>query len=84
MLNLYAPWRMAVFFARIVMPRSRSSGFESITRVLDGLPLAEDAALLEHGVDQRRLPVVDVGDDGDVTYVGTRTHVLHYSTRPVR
>jgi len=24
--------------------------------------------LLEHGVDERRLPVVDVGNDGDVAY----------------
>ena len=32
----------------------------------DGLVGAEDAALAEHGVDQRGLAVVDVGDDGDV------------------
>src|SRR5256712_9375625 len=32
---------------------------------------AEDARLAQHGVDQRRLPVVDVRDDGDVAHVGT-------------
>src|SRR5207244_2546146 len=32
MLTLVSPQRTAVFFDRIVMPRSRSSGFESITR----------------------------------------------------
>ena len=30
---------------------------------------AEDAALMQHGVDQRRLAVIDVGDDGDVANV---------------
>ena len=32
----------------------------------DFLVVAEDAALAEHGVHQRGLAVVDVGDDGDV------------------
>jgi uncharacterized protein YqkB len=27
---------------------------------------AEGAALAQHGVDERRLAVVDVGDDGDI------------------
>src|SRR5207248_1132936 len=31
---------------------------------------AEDARLAQHGVDQGRLPVVDVRDDGDVAHVG--------------
>jgi hypothetical protein len=31
---------------------------------------SENAALVEHGVDQRRLAVVDVGDDGDVAAEG--------------
>ena len=35
----------------------------------DFLVLAEDAGLPEHGVDERRLAVVDVGDDGDVADV---------------
>ena len=33
------------------------------------LVLSEGAALLEHLVDQRRLAVVDVGDDGDVSQI---------------
>ena len=32
---------------------------------------AEDAGLVQHGVDQRGLAVVDVGDDGDVAEIGT-------------
>ena len=33
----------------------------------DGLlVVAEDAALVKHGIDQRGFPVIDVGDDGDV------------------
>ena len=35
----------------------------------DDLVLAEDSGLLEHGVDQGGLAVVDVGDDGDVADV---------------
>ena len=37
----------------------------------DGLVVAEGARLAEHGVDQRRLAVVDVGHDGDVAEVFT-------------
>ncbi len=48
------------------MPRSRSRSFESMTRSRHLLVGAEDAALAEQGVDERRLAVVDVGDDGDV------------------
>ncbi len=48
------------------MPRSRSRSFESITRSTTSWLLTEDAALVEHGVDQRGLAVIDVGDDGDV------------------
>jgi hypothetical protein len=40
------------------------------------LTFPEDAALLEHGIDQRRLPVVDVGDDGDIPDVGARFHCI--------
>ena len=36
----------------------------------DDLVGAEDAALVQHRVDERRLAVVDVGDDGDVPHVG--------------
>ncbi len=38
MLNLMGPWRTAVFLASIVIPRSRSSGLESITRVATSWP----------------------------------------------
>jgi hypothetical protein len=33
------------------------------------LVLPEGAGLPEHGVDERRLPVIDVGDDRDVAQV---------------
>ena len=35
----------------------------------DLLVLAKDAALPQHAVDERRLPVIDVGDDRDVANV---------------
>ena len=35
----------------------------------DGLVRAERAGLAEHRVDERRLAVVDVGDDGDIAQV---------------
>ena len=51
------------------MPFSRSRSIESITRVGDVLVGAERPRLPQHGVDQRRLAVVDVGDDRDVADV---------------
>ena len=45
--------------------------------LVDVLVGAEDAGLPEHGVDQRGLAVVDVGDDGDVAQIiaaGTAGH----------
>ena len=51
------------------MPRSRSRSFESMTRSVTLLVGAEDAALAQQGVHQGGLPVVDVGDDGDVSQV---------------
>ena len=57
---------MAVFLARMVMPRSRSRSLESITRSTMGLVGAEGAALVQHGVHQSGLAVVDVRDDGDI------------------
>ena len=65
----------AVFLARIVMPFSRSRSFESIMRSSSARGVrGERTGLLEHGVDQGGLAVVDVGDDGDVTDVVARGH----------
>jgi len=51
-----------VHLARMVMPRSRSSSFESIGPLGDLLIGAKGAALTQQLVDQRRLlAVVDVG-----------------------
>ena len=52
------------------MPRSRSSvvGVHDQRRP-PRLVLAEDVALLEQAVHQRRLAVVDVGDDRDVANI---------------
>ncbi len=56
------------------MPFSRSRSIESSTRDRDVLPVAEGAGLPQHRVDERRLAVVDVGDDRHVTDVLTRGH----------
>ena len=56
-----------VFFARMVIPRSRSRSFESMTRSATASFSRNVPALAEHGVDEGGLAVVDVGDDGDVT-----------------
>ena len=54
------------------MPFSRSRSLESITRSVDVLVVAEGARLPEHGVDQGRFAVVDVGHDGHVADVVAR------------
>src|SRR5205823_13886512 len=43
----------------------------------DGLVLAEEPGLPEHGIDEGRLTVVDVSDDGDIA---DRFALLHRST----
>ena len=45
----------------------------------DVLALAEGAGLPEHGVDQRRLAVVDVGDDRDISEVCSAVHGASHS-----
>ena len=53
----------------------------------DGLVLAEGARLPEQRIDEGRLPVIDVGDDGDVTDVGALRHLPRVpgaATRPLR
>lgn len=65
-----------MFFARIVMPRSRSMAPESITRLNRLLILVVNAALLEHLVNQRRLAVVNVGDNCNVTNIFTNHNVF--------
>ena len=50
---------------------------DALDHVLVG---AEDAGLPEHGVDQRGLAVVDVGDDGDVADVRDAPACSHCST----
>jgi hypothetical protein len=46
----------------------------SKSRTFHVLVLPEGAGLREHGVDERRLPVVDVGDDRDVADVCAQRH----------
>ena len=48
------------------MPRSRSRSFEIHDPFGDALVVAKRARLLQEAVDEGRLAVVDVGDDGDV------------------
>ena len=61
---------MAMFLARIVMPRSRSRSLESRICSPTSWRVAEPPALAQHAIDQGRLAVVDVGDDGHVADVG--------------
>ena len=68
---------MAMFFARIVIPRSRSRSLESRICSPDQLRFAKPPALPQHAIDQRRLAVVDVGDDGDVADVLAANRVAH-------
>jgi hypothetical protein len=58
--------RIAVFFDRMVMPRSFSMSPLSMTRSVIWCALVEGARLLEQLVDQGGLAVIDVGDDGDI------------------
>ena len=51
------------------MPFSRSRSIESITRSSTSW-FSERPGLPEQGVHERRLAVVDVGDDGDVAQIG--------------
>ena len=57
------------------MPRSRSRSFEVHHPLGDALVFAEGAGLLQEPVDEGRLAVVDVSDDGDVAKLqhGNRT-----------
>ena len=58
--------RIEVFFARMVIPRSlQRIGVHHPFG--DDLVFPERAGLAEHLVDEGRLPVVDVRDDGDIT-----------------
>ncbi len=55
-----------VALARMVIPRSRSRSFEIHDPFGDPLVVAKRARLLQEAVDERRLAMVDMGDDGDV------------------
>jgi hypothetical protein len=60
---------MAVFLARMVMPRSFSMSFESMTRSMSPARSPKRAGLLQQLVHQRGFAVVNVGDDGDIADV---------------
>ena len=60
----------------MVMPRSRSRSFESITRSATASLSRKRAGLPEHGVDQGGLTVVDVSDDGDVSQIWSESGVV--------
>ena len=77
MLILTPPYRTAAFF---VKDRDPLLAFEVVRvhdAVVDVLVGPEHTGLPQHGVDQRALVVVDVGDDGDVAQIittGVRGH----------
>ena len=62
------------------MPRSRSSIVRVHHALGDALVGAEDAALVQQRIDERRLAMVDVRDDRDVAAGG----VGDWSLGPVR
>ena len=65
------------------MPFSRSRSIESMTALVDVLVGAEGAGLPEHGVDERGLAVVDVGDDRDVAQLVDGLERAHRRARVV-
>ena len=74
MFSFAPPYWTAVFLARIVMPFSRSRSIESMTRSATSWFARNAPDCRQHRVDQRRLPVVDVGDDRDVAKVLSALH----------
>ena len=58
-----------VFFASIVIPRSRSRSPESMTRSVTCLIFVVFAALLQHFVHKRGLTVIDVCDYRNVAQI---------------
>ena len=59
-----------MFLARIVMPALALQVVRVEDAIADELAGAELAALAQQAIDERRLAVIDVGDDGDITNVG--------------
>ena len=66
------------------MPFSRSRSVESMTRSATSWFSRNEPGLPEHRVDERRLAVVDVGDDGDVAQVVAAAEAGLAWTRPAR
>ena len=66
MLIFTSPYWMAVFLARMVMPRSLLQVAGVHHPVLDLLVGPKGAALFQHLVDEGGFAVVDVGDDGNI------------------
>ena len=71
-----------VTLARMVMPRSRSRSFESSDALGHALVLAKRAGLLEKRVDEGGLPLVDMGDDGDIAKLHGIRNVQRGPERP--
>ena len=72
---------MAAFLAKIVIPRSRSWSMRVHHPVGDFLVSGERARLAQQGVDEGRLAMIDVGDDGDVAQVFTGRHSVSVEQR---
>ncbi len=75
------PQRTAVFLARMVMPFSRSRSPESRTRSVTSWRAPNASVWRQHGVDQRRLAVVDVGHDGHIPDVFALLHGAYKARR---
>ena len=65
---------MAVFLARMVMPRSRARADNRARIPASTLAAAESPGLFQKSVDERGLAVIDVGDDCDISDVLPRAH----------
>ena len=71
---------MAVFLARMVMPRSRLQFVRIHHPFGQGFVGAEGAGLAQHSIHECRLAMVDVGDDGDITNGRAHGRRISYSS----
>ena len=74
MLILTPPWRTAGVLGedRDALLALQVDGIHD--PLVDVLVRAKRTRLPEHGVDERRLPMIDMGDDGDIAKIISGSH----------